>query len=674
MPSSSSSKSKKAKTGKSKSRKSKTKKLKKSVGNVVLATPKQSFDDITQYLPVFEEWVDGFEVTKEQIETWDKGAGLLADSNRRDCLVNLMSGATDSPIKWLLNHELLDVATEKRIDQWHQLIIDPGAKSVDTLPLVEPICDTVVGADSITCTAADALIGLSAAHAINVLATTTCFSEWWTLIKQLLALSSHQQWDLKHVSHSTLIEQLTHVEIPLSLAFQLPEFAELEALTLPAAEKMVDMTTEILDNDGWPHARCLPVLGPLVASWARCFAIIREKRVEFHPDAESRLEWAVRQFARLIQSDERLAFGGISQSPITDECANLILKMSDDRVDRKLFSRVRTKVDKATVVADLDAQTKTKRLEKKKRTKAKGASKLPETSCLSEWSGSGVLQSRWKKGSPKLAFDYSGNGFHVEIGVAKALISGSAMPTIVLEGKQLEPLGDFSVVCDRFDEELDYVEFELNFGELRPTNNDDANSGKSEPVSAPSLKLNRQLVFSRNDDFVLIADCIVPESPGKVEYRCDWPLAEGITGLHETETREIYLQDKTIRALVLPLSLPEWKIERFDGQMNVVDGSIRLEQASDGAGMYVPMVVDLNPNRSRLKRTWRTLTVAEGLAPVRRDVAAAFRFQLDEWQWFFYRVISQSGNRTFLGENFNGEFVMNEFDEDGIVKELMRIE
>ena len=613
-------------------------------------------------------------MTQEQADAWNQGASLLGNSTRRDGLMKLFGSSDCSPATWLLNDELLEAETADPIGRLHQFVLGSAENGIDYFPLARPICDTIAGADTMACSLADVLTGLGATHAINALAARTYFGEWWDLIRQLMAFGSHQRWDLKQASHLVLTKQLAHIEIPLSLAYQLPDFGEINALVTPAVEKMVDLTSEILDNDGWPHASCLPVFGPLVASWARCFAIIRSLQLEFHPDAESRLEWAVRQFIRMIRSDQRLVLGSSSQSPIEDSCAKLILQMSEDPVDGKLLNRVRTKVDKPTLAIESNSPKSSKPPKKKKRKKSKGSSKWPATSCLSEWSGSGVLRSRWKKGAPHFAFDYSDQGFQVEISGLKTLIAGAAMPKILFNGKVLNPIGDFQVVCSRFDDDLDYVEFELNLGESSSV---DAGERETEPI-VPSLKLNRQVVFSRNDDFVLIADCLEPELTGKVEYACDWPLAEGISGLYETETREVYLQEQSIHALALPLSLPEWKVERPSGrsvgQLVLVDGSLRLEQATDGAGMYVPLVIDLNPNRSRQKRTWRRLTVAEGLVPVPADICAAFRFQLDEQQWFFYRKISQVGNRTFLGENFNGEFVLNEFDEDGVVKELMRIE
>ena len=74
------------------------------------------------------------------------------------------------------------------------------------------------------------------------------------------------------------------------------------------------------------------------------------------------------------------------------------------------------------------------------------------------------------------------------------------------------------------------------------------------------------------------------------------------------------------------------------------------------------------------KRTWRQLTVAEGLEIVSPEIAAAFRVQVDEDQFVFYRALQSIGNRTFLGVNFAGDFCAAKFFRDGKVEELVEVQ
>jgi hypothetical protein len=101
---------------------------------------------------------------------------------------------------------------------------------------------------------------------------------------------------------------------------------------------------------------------------------------------------------------------------------------------------------------------------------------------------------------------------------------------------------------------------------------------------------------------------------------------------------------------------------------------MQLTQKCKGRGLYAPLFFDLDPKRSCKKRTWRLLTVAEDLNCLSGDQGAAFRVHLDKQQWFFYRSLASKGNRTFFGENFNGEFVFSRFAKNGSVEQLVEIE
>ena len=91
-----------------------------------------------------------------------------------------------------------------------------------------------------------------------------------------------------------------------------------------------------------------------------------------------------------------------------------------------------------------------------------------------------------------------------------------------------------------------------------------------------------------------------------------------MTTLQESETREVYLQTagssdqpQKIKALTLPLALPEWKAEKSSGQLVAEADALVLEQRFDGGALYAPLLFDMSPRRSLKKRTWRKLTVAQ---------------------------------------------------------------
>ena len=252
-----------------------------------------------------------------------------------------------------------------------------------------------------------------------------------------------------------------------------------------------------------------------------------------------------------------------------------------------------------------------------------------------------------------VGLDYSSNSIRLSIARSVNLISGLAMPEISINSVAVGAEQELEIVCEQSDKDLEYVELETDLGQ--------------------GAVFNRQILLSRDEEFLLVADVVAPKHSSRIDYRCDYRLAKGIVGMQETENREVYLRTKEIQALVLPLALPEWKVDRCEDRLEFDETKLTLTQTIEGRGLYAPLFFDLNPARSRKKRTWRQLTVGENLKAVPRDVACAYRVQLDEQQWCFYRAICEQGNRTFLGENVVSEFVFSRFKKNGSVKSLLRI-
>ena len=99
-----------------------------------------------------------------------------------------------------------------------------------------------------------------------------------------------------------------------------------------------------------------------------------------------------------------------------------------------------------------------------------------------------------------------------------------------------------------------------------------------------------------------------------------------------------------------------------------------LSQSIDGSCLAASLLFDLKPKRSLKPRTWRSLTVAENLEIVPKDLAVAFRVQIGKQQWLFYRSLARTGNRTFLGENVVDEFYAGRIDLKGNVQSLAEVE
>ena len=450
---------------------------------------------------------------------------------------------------------------------------------------------------------------------------------------------------------SPLLYQWLAIELPLTIASQLIAIKPFKKEGKLAAQRFVDVTRELLDSDGWPIANSIQHFGPLAASWTRSVRLAKACKFKLGASFQSQIEWVAEQFVRLHGPKRKLVFCGDRDAKSSEEFVEFVLELDSDVQTRRLA----------------EASGLLKPATGKKQKGSGSDQSLAEPSCVSEWSGSAILKSAWALKSPQVTLDFSRVHSFIEVAAKERLIVGEMALEIRDDGRLVDfQNSSFDVVCDLNDEDICYLELEL------------AHQG---------LKIHRQLLLSKTDDFLFFADSVTKESAGEIDYRLKLPLSTGIDVIRENGTRELYLnrKGKGIQSLVLPVSLPEWSAERCRGLLSTtrdesllgaealnIESTVQLQ--SDGGALYCPMFIDLNPKRSRLKRTWRRLTVAERLEIVRPDVAAAFRVQVGEEQWLFYRALRSTGNRTFMGQNFSGDFYAGKFGLDGSVQDLIHIE
>jgi hypothetical protein len=155
------------------------------------------------------------------------------------------------------------------------------------------------------------------------------------------------------------------------------------------------------------------------------------------------------------------------------------------------------------------------------------------------------------------------------------------------------------------------------------------------------------------------------------------PLGADICWQPEFETRDGLLVGGKARVAVLPMALPalpEWRSDPRCGSLAVDSHDLTLTQEAHGRAMCCPLFFDLDRKRSEYERTWRQLTVAEGMEILPRDIAVGYRAQSGDNQWLFYRSLGPCGNRTVLGQNIAGEFTAGPFFDTGKYKEWVEIE
>ena len=562
------------------------------------------------------------------------------------------------------------------IDRWHA----DGNQSSDLFKLpdatLKQMATRVTGlaakltANSATITLADAVEALAISHILaatgqlgeqaNQSAMGLCEQELKKLATAALHCDSICELQTKSIG----------LEIDLVLACAKSDVRVV--LNTDLLETFESIISSNLDADGWPDSRLLHQVGALAGCWSRIAALFQLLGLELDGNVQIQLEWLARQCLRLMQADGSLCFATASERGIVDSAGDQA--QSFDEVYWRSVMSLSADPDDAVICQMLLSNLGTKNDDSKQGKTSKltpaMANELVEPYNVSEWAGSFLLRGTWSSKSPRVAVDFSGRNLEmaddasaveqcfVQISRTGSLVHGQTLPEIIVNDQAVSLAGSFEVTCERHDEDVDYIEIQADLSE--------------------GGVLSRQWLLSRTEEFLLVADCVLPTPASKIEYRCRWPLAPGMTTMEESETREVYLQtagDKQkIKALVLPLALPEWKLTKFPGRLIAESDAIVLEQQTVGDALYAPLVFDLNPRRSLKKRTWRKLTVAQERQVVADDLAMAFRFQLNKRQWFFYRALASLGNRTFLGENVNSEFAFNRLHKSGKVSSLFEVE
>jgi len=457
---------------------------------------------------------------------------------------------------------------------------------------------------------------------------------WWGLVGQLVEAAAEAQ--RLAPTEAPLLHALAAGELALALAYCLPELTACRALLGPGRQSASASLIDLCDGMGLVHARNWPLALPLLASWTRMVAIGSQwKKAQLSGDALAQYEWAVNQTLRWMRPDGSQV---LAEGPSGAWCPELIkaaLELDEDEEDRSIAALVtpegkKSKVDRLTRQA------------------------LPEAAMHSEWSAAAVLRADWDRSHPALSILYAGQTVRSELVARRDVLwSGPWQFDVRRDGRAAAPASDWEEVCWVTDSDVDYLELEMELSE--------------------GLLLQRQMILAREDGFFLLADNVLGQEPAQIEYAGRLPLGPGVRFEPERETTEGFLVRGRRAALVMPLTLPEWRDDDCPDVLRETAGGLELRQVSSGGSLAAALFVDLEPDRFDRKRTWRRLTVAASLAVQPDHVAVGQRVKIGKEQWLFYRSLALPANRTVLGHNLATETLLARFDETGEVEPLIEV-
>lgn len=485
---------------------------------------------------------------------------------------------------------------------------------------------------------------VAAAYALPELTKELSSGTWWTLVEALhrLAVDVQQlQVDTTGAPEDVLRQQLLAGELPLVLGYLFPELQPMRSLRQTARQALSEGILAITDGEGLPHAKLLPVVGPLWASWTRCEAMGQRLRSgAWSRDAENQYLWLLRRMLRLVDGNGRLSLFDDS----TDERPDLAPILAE---------AMRLVGDKGDAAAASEAQLRSLVPRKLK----SAAKKTPDASLESAWACLAVAARDWAPDSPRIAVNFASDPLAMELAVGgQKLFVGEWTAETICDGRPVRPAGAWQELGWQSDRKCDFLELgvELEAG----------------------LQLERQIVLSKRDNVLLVADIVSAKdrSEHKLRHTFSLPLARRAAWIPETETRDGVLLAGKQRTAVLPLGLHEWRCDPRGGTLTSENGRLILAEAASGRSLYCGLLFDLDPKRSKQCRTWRRLTISESLNVVPRDAAVGFRAQSGADQWLVYRSLGPAANRAVLGQNISSEFYAGRFKtEDGLVQEWTEI-
>jgi hypothetical protein len=268
-----------------------------------------------------------------------------------------------------------------------------------------------------------------------------------------------------------------------------------------------------------------------------------------------------------------------------------------------------------------------------------------------------ILRSGWGRDGLRVLVDYRHAVPRLEIAVAdRLLVDGPWQWEAWADGRSLEAEGAWTVSCWESDRKATFLE-----------------------ITAPltgGLQLERQVVMLVRQRVLLVADAITSAAGGTATdlcYRGMLPLAPSLDAARGGETTEVVLSDTTVRAMVLPLAVPEWRTAGREG-LEAGDGGLVLTQEARAGKLYAPLWFDGDPERIGRPLTWRQLTVADTRQRVSASTAVGFRVQAGIEQWLLYRSLDAPRNRTLLGCNVSCEFLLGRIRKNGEVARTLEIQ
>ena len=275
---------------------------------------------------------------------------------------------------------------------------------------------------------------------------------------------------------------------------------------------------------------------------------------------------------------------------------------------------------------------------------------MPNFSHYWEKNSIATMRRSWREPGCRVAVDFSTDVIWLDVvgNDGQRVISGEWDIEIFCKKKPLQTDVSWQEVCWFTDDDVDYLELECEVENV--------------------CKIQRQVMLMREEGVVYFADALIAEEPDQWSIKSTWTVSDDIELHSDPKTTEGRLvrtgNVNRTAALLLPVAMPEWRRSPSHSRMDCKGPMLSLQCETSAKSLYSPLVMSLRGIEATPAYTWRQLTIAEELRNQPRDVAEAYRVQVNRDQWLFYRSLTPCTRRTVMGLHLNTEFYAGRFSRD----------
>ncbi len=441
-------------------------------------------------------------------------------------------------------------------------------------------------------------------------------------------------------------------EIPLALAKQLSHLGGKDRIVSETLNRIALLLEESSDNPQAFLARGGQDLRALLACIMRC---------RWSADSVGARKWFPPQRKAL----SKLAIAGLA---LTDaDGKQLLFDRVDSTLDEEFWIKLNhlagknKKLQLATACALPDAIGKAigEKPAKLRKVVTLDVS-MPNYSHYWEKNSIATMRRSWRERGCRVAVDFSTDVIWLDVigNDGQRVISGEWDVEIFRKKKQLQTDVSWQEVCWFTDDDVDYLELECEVENV--------------------CKIQRQVMLMREEGVVYFADALIAQEPDQWSVKSTWTVSDDIELHSDPKTTEGRLvrtgSTNQTAALLLPVAMPEWRRSPSHSRMDCKGQVLSLQCETAAKNLYSPLVMSLRGIEATPAYTWRQLTIAEELRNQPRDVAEAYRVQVNRDQWVFYRSLTPCTRRTVMGLHLNTEFYAGRFSrDDGLFEPIVEV-